>query len=111
MRRLTLTALSGCMLLTCNCAGQTPTSPAAPRIDMPAEARAPCGLYVLPESPTRSDLEAGYEARGSQIVACDAARKLAVQTHDDEHALMDKADAERRDRSVPAWRRWLRIPG
>ncbi len=34
--------------------------------------------------------------RGSQIVACDAARRLAVETHDAEHALEEQA---RRGRS------------
>jgi hypothetical protein len=29
--------------------------------------------------------------RGAQIVACDAARRLAVETHDAEHALEDEA--------------------
>lgn len=54
---------------------------------MPAEAARPCGLHVLPEKPTRADLEIGYATRGAQLVACDAARRLAVQTHAAEHAL------------------------
>lgn len=71
---------------------------------MPAEAARPCGLYVLPDKPTQSDLEIGYASRGAQLVACDAARRLAVQTHDAEHALEDTAlkTPERRRRAPPA---------
>jgi hypothetical protein len=54
---------------------------------MPAEAARPCSLYVLPEHPSMADLEAGYATRGAQILACDAARRLAVDTHAAEHAL------------------------
>ncbi len=36
------------------------------------------------------DLEIGYAKRGAQIVACDAARRLAVQTHEAEHQLEDR---------------------
>lgn len=54
---------------------------------MPAEAARPCGLHVLPTNPTQADLEIGYATRGAQLIACDAARRLAVQTHAAEHAL------------------------
>ncbi|RUA27582.1 MAG: hypothetical protein DSY74_01400 [Actinobacteria bacterium] len=54
---------------------------------MPLEALKPCALYVLPEAPSLADLEIGYVTRGAQLVACDAARKLAVDTHAAEHAL------------------------
>lgn len=47
----------------------------------------PCSLYVLSAKPTEADLEIGYATRGAQLVACDAARRLAVQTHEAEHAL------------------------
>ena len=57
---------------------------------MPAEAAHPCSLYVLPQAPTEADLEIGYATRGAQILACDAARDLAVQTHDAEHVLEDR---------------------
>jgi hypothetical protein len=58
---------------------------------MPAEAARPCSLYLLPQKPTQADLEIGYATRGAQIVACDAARRLAVQTHEAEHALEVRA--------------------
>jgi hypothetical protein len=54
---------------------------------MPSEAARPCSLYLLPTKPTQADLEIGYATRGAQIVACDSARRLAVQTHEAEHAL------------------------
>jgi hypothetical protein len=57
---------------------------------MPAEAVRACSLYVLPAMPSQSDLEIGYATRGAQVVACDAARALAVQTHTAEHALEDQ---------------------
>ena len=60
---------------------------------MPAEAARSCGLYRLPPSPTKADLEIGYATRGAQVVACDAARALAVQTYEAEHALEDQVTA------------------
>jgi hypothetical protein len=70
-----------------NCAARPLSLPAVPRLEMPAEAARPCSLYVLPDKPTEADLEIGYATRGAQIVACDAARRLAVQTHEAEHTL------------------------
>ena len=61
---------------------------------MPAEAVRPCSLYVLPTNPTQLDLEAGYATRGAQLVACNAARDLAVRTHEAEHALGYRADED-----------------
>jgi hypothetical protein len=58
---------------------------------MPAEASRPCELYRLPVTPTLADLELGYAQRGLQILACDGARRLAVETHAREHALEDEA--------------------
>jgi len=40
---------------------------------------------MLPAFPTEADYEATYTARGASIVACEAARKLAVDTHAGEH--------------------------
>jgi len=62
---------------------------------MPAEASRPCSLYRLPPNPTQADLEVGYASRGAQIVACDAARRLAVETHSAEHELEAKASGRR----------------
>lgn len=106
MRRLTRIALVGCGMLMTSCAGWTPRLTGAPQIEMPAEARKACSLSRLPENPTEGDLEALAQSRGADIVACDAARRLAVQIHDDEHALEAKADAERAARARPWWKVW-----
>lgn len=53
---------------------------------MPATAKAACRLPLLPSQPTNADLEALYTARGAAIVACEAARRLAVEIHAGEHA-------------------------
>lgn len=52
---------------------------------MPETAKAPCALPRLPDLPTQADLEAAFYARGVVIVACDAARQLAVDVHQGEH--------------------------
>jgi len=65
---------------------------------MPAEATRPCAIYRLPSQPTQADLEIGYATRGAQLVACDAARVLAVQTHMAEHAMQDEVDRATRPR-------------
>lgn len=87
MRSWPLIALLGFTTLTAGCAKPPPTSPAAPRLALAAEARAPCALHTLPSQPTLADLEIGYVTRGAQIVACDAARRLAVETYDAQEAL------------------------
>ena len=87
MRFLILTVLTACAWPIASCAPQRPISTAAPQLSMPLEAQKPCGLHTLPEPPTIADLEIGYVTRGAQLVACDAARRLAVETHKAEHAL------------------------
>jgi hypothetical protein len=82
--------LLACAPTIASCAS-SPTLPAAPRIEAPPEARRTCEIHLLPERPTLADLEIGYATRGAQIAACDAARRLAVQTHDAEHALEEEA--------------------
>jgi hypothetical protein len=42
------------------------------------------------EPGAQGGLEIGYATRGADIVACDAARALAVQTHEAEHELEDQ---------------------
>lgn len=46
----------------------------------PAFALKPCPIATLGESPTWSDLEAAYIARGRQLVECDLVRRLLVET-------------------------------
>lgn len=96
MRPLPPLALLACALTTTSCASRLPASPAAPQLEMPTEARQACELHRLPPSPTQADLEVGYATRGAQIVACDAARRLAVETLDAEHALEEEARKRRR---------------
>ena len=68
-------ALSVCAAMTASCAALPPISTVAPvRLVLPEAAMRPCALAVL------GDLEAVYVERGAQIVACDGARRLAVET-------------------------------
>lgn len=96
MRPLIPPVLIVCAAMTSNCAKPPQRLAAAPQVEMPAEARRPCELHRLPAKPTQADLEVGYAARGAQIVACDAARRLAVDTHDAEHGLEEEALKARR---------------
>lgn len=74
-------ALVVCAIMTANCAGSRPISTVAPpRLALPPAATRPCALAILPAEPTTGDLEAAYVLRGAQIVACDGARRLAVET-------------------------------
>ncbi|MBN9479123.1 MAG: hypothetical protein J0I52_02675 [Bordetella sp.] len=43
----------------------------------------------MPDRPVLSDLEAAYMRRGAQLAACDAARRLALETLESERALTD----------------------
>jgi hypothetical protein len=45
---------------------------------------------VLPDRPTLADLDAAYVKRGAQLVACEAARALAVEMLMAERALLDR---------------------
>jgi len=90
MRLWTRLALLACAPTIASCASSL-TLPAAPRIETPPEARRTCEIHLLPERPTLADLEIGYATRGAQIAACDAARRLAVETHEAEHALEEEA--------------------
>ena len=94
MRRLMLPGLLGSTLLICSCATPLPNLPAAPRVEMPAEAARPCALFLLPQGATIADLEIGFAARGAQVASCNAARDLAVRTHEAEHELEDRLKAK-----------------
>ena len=74
-----------------SCAGSPSSSTVAPpRLTLAEVAERPCALAVLPPQPTRADLDAAYVTRGAQIVSCDAARRLAVETLMAERALLDR---------------------
>ncbi|MFC5388421.1 hypothetical protein ACFPH9_03320 [Brevundimonas bullata] len=54
--------------------------------------------------PSLADLEAAYLLRGAQILACDNARRLAVDALDAERAMQDRwIEAEKAGRK--GWRR------
>ena len=80
-----------CALMTASCTGSVPISTVAPvRLALPETATRPCALAILPAEPTLGDLEAAYVTRGAQVVACDGARRLAVETLLAERALQDR---------------------
>ena len=79
-----------CALMTASCAGSPPMSVAPPRLVLPLAARTPCRLDRLPDAPTLADLESSYMARGQALAECDAARRVAVETLEAEHALQDR---------------------
>lgn len=107
MRPCHLIALSACAIAIASCAHYVPASPAAPpRLETPAQAAAPCALFTLKAMPTEADLEIGYVTRGAQLVACDAARELEVNTHAAEHRLIDQQIADRQERLKPWWAVW-----
>lgn len=90
-------ALIACATMTANCAASPPISTVAPaRLVLPEAATRPCALASLPAEPTAGDLDATNLLRGAQIVACDGARRLAVETLLAERAMQD-AQVRRRD--------------
>lgn len=88
MRPLRLIVVTVCAGLTSACASSTRSlAVAGPQIEMPPAARQACELFTLPADATQGDLDRGFALRGSQIVACDSARRLAVETFDAQQAL------------------------
>jgi len=87
----------------------SPQPVAPPRLGLPDAATRPCALAVLPDHPTAADLDATYMQRGAQVVTCDAARALAIDTLIAERRLVDewlKLEGRR-------WQGWLGriVPG
>jgi hypothetical protein len=93
-------ALLGFGITTASCAASHPPSVEPPRLMLPDAATRPCRLERLPPTPTQADLEIAYAERGARLVACDAARALAVETLLAERAMQDqwRGKAERRRR-------------
>jgi hypothetical protein len=82
-------ALLTAAAILAGCASTTaPIAP--PRLQMPPTAQESCALYLLPPSPTVSDLEVGFATRGAQLVDCDGRRRLAVETAQAEHEVQDR---------------------
>ncbi|MDQ1154013.1 hypothetical protein QE389_001212 [Brevundimonas sp. SORGH_AS 993] len=79
-----------CAAMTASCAASHPNwTVAPPRLPLPEAASKPCGLAALPPRPTTADLDEVYLMRGNQILSCDAARRLAVETLLAERAMLD----------------------
>lgn len=76
--------------MTASCASSPPPPVRPPRLTLPDAAAQPCPLAVLPANPTQADLDAAYATRGAQIVNCDGARRLAVETLEAERRLIDE---------------------
>ena len=85
-----VSALLAFATMTVSCASSPPPPVPPPRLTLPDAATQPCPLAVLPPNPTQGDLDAAYATRGAQIVNCDGARRLAVETLDAEHRLIDE---------------------
>lgn len=101
LHRWTPLALLALASMTASCAASRPPSAEPPRLLLPAEAIKPCILERLPEAPTQADLEIAYVERGLRLVACDNARRLAIETLVAERDLQDRwrRGEERRGRS------------
>ena len=70
---------------------------------MPDVATRSCRLNTLPASPSISDLEISYAARGADLVACEAARKLAVETFEAQRSLVDTLSSQTRGSWISRW--------
>lgn len=92
----------GFAAMTASCAASLPPSAVPPRLTLPPAAVRPCRLDRLAESPTQGDLEAAYVARGAALVACEAARELAVATLLAEREIQDRW----REAGTPRRRLW-----
>lgn len=73
-----------------SCAASPPPSAPPPRLVLPQATIRPCVLDRLPESPTQGDLEVAYVSRGAALLACEAARELAVATLLAERDMQDR---------------------
>lgn len=90
--RCRLIVSTACVLMIAGCASSPPPLRAAPpRLSLPETVLRPCRLATLPPEATLADLEAAYVRRGADLVACDAARALAVQLIAAERALAGDA--------------------
>lgn len=78
------------LVMIASCASSPPPSAPPPRLSLPTAATTPCVLAVLPEAPTQADLDVAYAERGARLVACEGARRLAVETLMAERALQDR---------------------
>lgn len=103
--RWTLLASIACALMTESCAASHPISTVAPpRLSLAEAATTPCSLARLPDGATQADLDVAYMTRGAQLVACDGARRLAVDTLLAERAMQDRwLEGQARPRRFWPW--------
>lgn len=87
LSRLTAPLAFALMIAAC---ATSPRPVAPPRLTLPDAATKSCALAVLPDNPTTADLDAAYMQRGAQVVTCDAARGLAIDTLTAERRLIDE---------------------
>ena len=100
LRRWIRIAPLASLSMIASCAVSLPSSAPPPRLNLPTAAITPCVLPVLPEAPSRADLDVAYAERGARLVACEGARRLAVETLLAERAIQDqwRAEIDRRPR-------------
>lgn len=93
-------ALLASLSMIASCAVSLPLSAPPPRLNLPTAATTPCVLPVLPEAPNLADLDVAYADRGGRLLACEGARRLAVETLLAERAIQDqwRAEIDRRPR-------------
>jgi len=96
-----LAPIAFCAMIA-SCAASPPPPVAPPRLILPQAAVRPCVLDRLPDAPTQGDLEVAYASRGAALVACEAARELAVGTLLAEREIQDRW----REAQVPPRRLW-----
>ncbi|MDO9588603.1 MAG: hypothetical protein Q8R45_05305 [Brevundimonas sp.] len=60
----------------------------------------------MPDTPTHADLDVAYLERGARLVACEGARRLAVETLLGERALQDRWRREIEARRRPGFWPW-----
>ena len=77
---LSLVALSAFATMTASCASWRPEPAPRQPPPLPEMATRPCPIAMLPGKPTRADLETAYMLRGRQLIECDLARRLAVDS-------------------------------
>ena len=99
------TALIACALTTGACATSRPPSASPPAVDPPSLSGEPCRLPRLPVegTVTWADLERAYLERGEALLACDLARRLAVEAHAAERAAVQLwlSENQRRRWNIP----------
>ncbi len=64
---------------------------APPELVLPPEVARPCDLATLTDDASLVALEAAYMRRGQQLLACDAARAMAVEILKTERSLREIA--------------------